>query len=288
MGKLRSLKNNSLTNSKKKIKIEQNKLDNADNDDESIMEDEVETQGKKNNLIKKVQFKKVKKENKSAISKLKKSDDPNKEKYESIKNNLLKQIKESEKAPEGVEDKKEELNFRNRTNRLTNSLIKSILKNDQDTDTVKKLGSNSSNLLALKNSKSISKKAKDKLKKQVWHERIGLIKNELKEKVDKVKREKTVITGDMKPMIESLNKQEDTKTDLSDLVKVSDKSNDLSKLSRKEKREKNLENQKAKVTQKQSIRNKTSNDDINLFNQLLDYSEFTNNPLATLKKHLNK
>lgn len=28
-------------------------------------------------------------------------------------------------------------------------------------------------------------------------------------------------------------------------------------------------------------------DDISLFNQLLDYKEFTSNPLDTLKKHFN-
>ncbi len=56
---------------------------------------------------------------------------------------------------------------------------------------------------------------------------------------------------------------------------------------KRERREKNLENEKAKAIQKQSIRFKKSQDDISLFNQLLDYKEFTSNPLETLKKHFN-
>lgn len=101
------------------------------------------------------------------FSQLKKTDDSSKEKYESIKTNLLKQIKQSEKTQEQGDDKKEELNFVNRTNRLTNSLIKSLIKNNDGTN---KVDSKSSALLGIKNLKTISKKAKDKIKKQVWHE----------------------------------------------------------------------------------------------------------------------
>ena len=73
----------------------------------------------------------------------------------------------------------------------------------------------------------------------------------MKEKAEKEKREKTVITGDMKPMIDSLNKNDKS-------LLFEDKTSDMPNLSRKEKREKNLINQMTKVTQRQSIRNKTS------------------------------
>lgn len=66
---------------------------------------------------------------------------------------------------------KNELNFINRTNRLTNSLIKTIIKSnvskpvDPDSKTPSTEG-----LLGLQNCKSITKKNKEKLKKQVWQE----------------------------------------------------------------------------------------------------------------------
>ncbi|RNA29990.1 hypothetical protein BpHYR1_051471 [Brachionus plicatilis] len=277
MGKLRSLKNNNLANSKNKNAQNEDKY--AENTDLDRNINEIE-EVKKPSLLKKVQFKKNKKDNKSTLAKFKKTDDANKEKYESIKTNLLKQIKLSDNAS-GEDCKKVELNFVNRTSRLTNSMLKSILKNNSQSDVIKKLGPKSKNLVTIKEGKNISKKAKDKLKKNVWQERIGLIKNQLKEKNEKAKREKTVITGDMKPMIDSLEKFDKS-------VLFQDKSNNLQNLTRKEKREKNLINQKTKVTQRQSIRDKTSNDDINLFNQLSGYSEFTKNPLNTLKKHLTK
>jgi hypothetical protein len=84
--------------------------------------------------------------------------------------------------------------------------------------------------------------------------------------------------------------------------------NDTSNLTRKERRAKNLERESSKQIQKQSIRTRKSyvlfsqnhftlnykykrflyyrNDDMTLFNQLIDYPEFVKNPLDTLKKHL--
>lgn len=62
---------------------------------------------------------------------------------------------------------------------------------------------------------------------------------------------------------------------------------DTRKMTKRERKEKNLENEQAKAIQKQTIRFKKSQDDISLFNQLLDYKEFTSNPLDTLKKHFN-
>jgi len=134
-----------------------------------------------------------------------------------------------------------------------------------------------------------------------------LIKNQIKDKKEKIHREKSAITGDMKPMLDSLNesfKQPETAKpildyELFDLLSKKLESNKDRKnaaiarpenpklTSKKERREKNLENEKAKSIQKQSIRFKKSQDDISLFNQLLDYKEFTSNPLETLKKHFN-
>ena len=82
---------------------------------------------------------------------------------------MLKQIKQSEKPQEQGADNKEELNFINRSNRLTNSLIKSIIKKNVEGS---KLDVKSASILSMNNSKAISKKSKDKLKKQVWHESI--------------------------------------------------------------------------------------------------------------------
>lgn len=106
--------------------------------------------------------------------KLKKSDDSNKEKYDSIKNNLLKQIKYSDNATE-ENSKKENLTFIYRTNRFTNSMLKSILKNSSKTDILKKFSPKSKDLLSIEKSKTISKKNKDILKKKVWHERNIII-----------------------------------------------------------------------------------------------------------------
>lgn len=55
----------------------------------------------------------------------------------------------------------------------------------------------------------------------------------------------------MKPMIDCLEKKEKC-------VLFDDKTSELQKLTRKEKREKIIINQHNKVTQRQSIRNKTS------------------------------
>lgn len=82
----------------------------------------------------------------------------------------MKQIKSSENAL-GEESKKEELTFINRTNRFTNSMLKSILKNNSQPEILKKISDKSKNLLSIEKSKNITKKSKDKLKKKVWHER---------------------------------------------------------------------------------------------------------------------
>lgn len=135
-----------------------------------------------------------------------------------------------------------------------------------------------------------------------------MIKGQLKDNVAKERRQKAVITGDMQPMLNSLidtkpdlfPKQEETSDSLSNLVTlISNKNKKIDRkkeigdsqnekiLSKKERREKNMENEQAKAIRKQSIRFKNSQSDINLFGQLLDFKEFTSNPLETLKKHIN-
>jgi hypothetical protein len=105
---------------------------------------------------------------------------------------------------------------------------------------------------------------------------INLIKTQIEDNKAKEKREKTVIVGDMKPMIDSLNdsKTDNTLTSLSSeketslfnlLTKPHGKSsNEVNqnlednavKTTRKERREKNRANETAKTIQKQSIRTK--------------------------------
>ena len=125
----------------------------------------------------------------------------------------------------------------------------------------------------------------------------------MKNTAAKERREKAVITGDMQPMLNSLidtkpelfPKHEELNDGLSDIVtliskkekKVRNEPLDKKALSKKERREKNLENEQAKAIKKNSIRFKNSQNDIALFGQLLDFKEFTSNPLETLKKHMN-
>lgn len=86
---------------------------------------------------------------------------------------MLKQIKLSDRVSD-QNGKVEELNFVNRSSRMTNSMLKSILKSDTQADVIKKLNPKSKSLLSIKKSKNISKKAKNKLKNNVWHERTRL------------------------------------------------------------------------------------------------------------------
>jgi hypothetical protein len=119
-----------------------------------------------------------------------------------------------------------------------------------------------------------------------------LIKSQLKENADKVKREKTVIVGDMKPIIDSLDFQPtETKTKPTNLFQAAttannnNNNNKLTRAAKKEISQKNAERERAKSIPKQSIRNKLAQDDLSLFNQLKEYNQFTSNPLEMLKKH---
>ena len=93
---------------------------------------------------------------------------------------------------------------------------------------------------------------------------IGSIKTQLKEDVDKARREKTVIVGDLKPIVESLSETA-LKGDLQSIVSDNDNKNHNKNSqetssgevkSRKERRAINLERENAKSIQKQSIRTK--------------------------------
>lgn len=111
-----------------------------------------------------------------------------------------------------------------------------------------------------------------------------MIKNQFQDAKDKVKREKSVITGDMRPMLDSLNEEASGVTtfsskktldegltglvsllankvnklvDSNDLV-TSNLPADPKKTTKKERRAKNLANEQAKSIQKQSIRFKKS------------------------------
>jgi len=57
------------------------------------------------------------------------------------------------------------------------------------------------------------------------------------------------------------------------------------KQSRKQIHAEHLARQKAKNIPRETIRNKKNKEDMELFGQLTSYSEFTQNPLETLKKH---
>lgn len=273
-------------------------------------------------IISSVQFKAPKKqENKSTFLKLKESTS----KYSEIKQTLLKQINTAESSEvttiseETARPDNSDLNFITKPKaRLTNAVLKRILNSQNNTPA----DGSSSSKLPLKpiakgkapqltdfvgTSRKINKKAKSTIKKNLWSQKIDLIKNQIKDKKATVKREQSVITGDLKPMLDSLLNKDDANLvdfpkksgpdyDLFNLLAkkvdtikkvVSDKQLDPKTTTKRERRDKNLENEKAKAIQKQSIRFKKSQDDISLFSQLLDYKEFTSNPLETLKKHLN-
>lgn len=267
---------------------------------------------KPKSIINSVQFKASKRQdNKSTFLKLKDTT----EKYSDIKQNLLKQINtvestETTKETEAYSD----VNFVTRPKtRLTNHVLKKILNQgvaDQADKRIQSISSNKNTQITdIVGKRSINKKAKSQIKKNLWTQKIDLIKGQLKENAAKVKREKSVITGDMKPMLDSLIENDekpfskeatldDGITGLVNLLankvnKVTDPKSitsepvDPKKQTKKERREKNLENEQAKAIQKQSIRFKKSRDDISLFGQLLDFKEFTSNPLDTLKKHFN-
>lgn len=82
-----------------------------------------------------------------------------------------------------------------------------------------------------------------------------MIKKELKDSAEKTKREKTVITGDIKPMMELLSSVE---SPLFTVVEGGLKSSQptMAGLTRRQKAELSVERQQAKSIQKQSIRNK--------------------------------
>ncbi len=92
------------------------------------------------------------------------------------------------------------------------------------------------------------------------------MKNHIKENKAKANREKTVITGDMKPMIDSLftstialktkNVADITKANLDVTNKQSKKDVAFDLLNKKEIRDKNIERENSKPILKQSIRNK--------------------------------
>jgi len=101
--------------------------------------------------------------------------------------------------------------------RLTNTMLKSLLgeslkskKASLDLDTKDEDDANSrkkkDSLLngVRKTSSQLAKKSKRKLKRHVWQEKIGTIQSQLKKGAEKTKREKTAITGDMQPIIDSL------------------------------------------------------------------------------------
>jgi hypothetical protein len=102
-----------------------------------------------------------------------------------------------------------------------------------------------------------------------------LLKKHVSDSKAKAKREKTVITGDMKPMIDSLlqagklttisknkNSKNPTSTNnlLSSLVtddsKIKNEQQNLIKQNRKETHEKNVERENSKPIMRESVRNK--------------------------------
>jgi len=91
---------------------------------------------------------------------------------------------------------------------------------------------------------------------------IDMIKTQLKDNSARLRREKTAIVGDVKPMIDILTKPDDKQMKKSvsfNLKSVNKKVNQPSIseapiLSKKEQRETNLERENSKSIQKQSIR----------------------------------
>jgi hypothetical protein len=86
-----------------------------------------------------------------------------------------------------------------------------------------------------------------------------MIKTQLKDNSARLKREKTAIVGDVKPMIDVLTDEKTMKKNVSfNLKNVTKKASpsEASILSKKEQRETNLERENSKAIQKQSIRSK--------------------------------
>ena len=90
-----------------------------------------------------------------------------------------------------------------------------------------------------------------------------MIKTQLKDNSARLKREKTAIVGDVKPMIDVLTKSDDkamkksVSFNLKNVTKKASQSSSPSEasiLSKKEQRETNLERENSKAIQKQSIR----------------------------------
>ncbi len=140
----------------------------------------------------------------------------------------------------------------------------------------------------------------------------------------KARREKTVITGDMKPMIDSLLQagkltaissskkkstpapvKNKTSTDslLSSLMSgesataiaaataeknAKAEQHSLYKQNKREIHEKNVERENSKPIMRESVRNKNAKDDLSLFNELSTYAKFAENPLEMLRKTLNQ
>lgn len=103
--------------------------------------------------------------------KLKSKDEKKKEKYESIKENIVKQFKQADDTNESSKNQSttEELNFvkRQSFNRVTNSVLKSLLAKKAAEKTESKI---SNATLPSNINKTIKKKDKSKLKKEIWHE----------------------------------------------------------------------------------------------------------------------
>ena len=115
---------------------------------------------------------------------------------------------------------------------------------------------------------------------------IDLIKTQLKDNSARLKREKTAIVGDVKPMIDILTTPTDKpiKKSVSFNLKNTNLSKKLSQpspeteailLSKKEQRETNLERENSKSIQKQSIRFKKAYKFlITFFNHILSYYSY--------------
>lgn len=116
---------------------------------------------------------------------------------------------------------------------------------------------------------NIKKKDKQRLRHELWMEKVDSIQTARKKRKEKRKQEKTVVVGDMSAMGDALP-----------TLELLLKNTSAATLAR-EKQE-----QKPKAVVKEKQRQKQMLDDITLFRQVLDHPSYKDNPAGTIAEHL--
>nr|KAG5710232.1 hypothetical protein BaRGS_006751 [Batillaria attramentaria] len=116
---------------------------------------------------------------------------------------------------------------------------------------------------------NLKKKDKQRLRHELWMEKVDTIQTARKQRKEKRQREQTVVVGDMTGMGDALPTLELLLKDTSAATLA------------REKQEK-----KPKGIVKEKQRQKQMMNDISLFQQVLDHPSYKDNPAATIAEHL--